>query len=208
MNEKTKVGLAYEAGSVEEQKAAYDSWASTYENDLCNMGYRIPAVAAAVFARFVSCPGGPILDAGCGGGIQAEPLVQSGYGPITGIDLSDGMLAIAREKGIYADLRQMALGGKLDFTDESFAVVFSTGTITPKHAPPESFDDLIRVTKTGGKIIFSMRNDAAQEPEYPARLEHHTQLGNWQHIFSTDGFHSMPYGEPSITHQVHVYEKT
>jgi hypothetical protein len=57
------------------------------------------------------------------------------------------MLEVARQKGIYSDLRQMALGGFLDFPDDSFSVVFSTGTITPKHAPPESFDDLIRVTK-------------------------------------------------------------
>ncbi|MEM7564126.1 MAG: class I SAM-dependent methyltransferase [Pseudomonadota bacterium] len=207
MNIKTKVGQAYEAESIAEQQSAYDDWAGSYENDLCNMGYRIPAAAAAVFARFVKPPGGPILDAGCGGGIQAEPLVLAGFGPITGIDLSDGMLEVARAKGIYTELRQMALGGKLDFADEHFAVVFSTGTITPKHAPPESFDDLIRITKTGGKIIFSMRNDAAQEPEYPAAVQRHVDAGNWRVLYSTEGFHSMPYGEPEISHQIHVCEK-
>jgi predicted TPR repeat methyltransferase len=207
MTEKTKVEDSYHANSPEEQKAVYDAWAAEYENDLCAMGYRIPAVAAAVFARFVDLDAGPILDAGCGGGIQAEPLVQAGYGPITGIDFSEGMLDVAREKGIYTELRKMALGGRLDFPDETFSVIFSTGTITPKHAPPESFDDLIRVARTGGLFVFSMRNDPAQEPGYPAVLEQHTKAGNWRHIFSTDGFQSMPYGEPSITHQIHVFEK-
>ena len=207
MNEKTKVGRSYHVNSPEEQKALYDDWAANYENDLCAMGYRLPAVAAAIFTRFVPLHSGPILDAGCGGGIQSEPLVHAGYGPIVGIDFSPGMLEVAREKGIYAELRQMALGETLDFPDETFPVIFSIGTITPKHAPPESFDDLIRIAKPCGLFVFSMRNDPDQEPGYPAALEHHTEAGNWRHIFSTEGFQSMPYGQQEVTHQVHVYEK-
>ncbi len=206
MTEKTKVGNSYLAQSPEEQEAVYDQWAAKYEIDLCGMGYRIPAVAAAVFARFVPLDCGPILDAGCGGGIQIEPLILAGYGSVTGIDFSRGMLDVAAQKGLYAELKQMALGGKLDFPDDTFAAVLSIGTITPKHAPPESFDDLIRITKTGGSLIFSLRNDPAQDPAYPAALERHTQAGNWLHRFSTEGFQSMPYGEPGVTHQVHVYE--
>jgi SAM-dependent methyltransferase len=207
MNEKPKVGRSYHINSPEEQKELYDDWAASYENDLCGMGYRLPAMAAAVFARFVPLQSGPILDAGCGGGIQSEPLFYVGYGPIIGIDFSQGMLEVAKGKGIYKELRQMALGGSLDFPDETFPVIFSIGTITPKHAPPECFDELIRIAMPGGLFVFSMRNDPDQEPGYPAALEHHTNVGNWRHIFSTDGFQSMPYGQPTITHQVHVYEK-
>ncbi|MFT5115318.1 MAG: putative TPR repeat methyltransferase [Parasphingorhabdus sp.] len=208
MNEKTKVGHSYKASSPAEQQAVYDEWASNYESDLCAMGYRVPAVAAAIFSRFVPLDCGPILDAGCGGGIQAEPLSYAGYGPITGIDFSKGMLDVARQKNIYTDLRQMELGQPLDFDDESFSVIFSTGTITPRHAPPESFDELLRVAKPQALIIFSMRNDSEQEPAYPAAVEGHTTANHWQHIFSTDGFHSMPYGEPDVTHQIHVYQKS
>ncbi len=208
MNETTKVGDSYHAKSPEEQLAVYDAWAGDYEKDLCNMGYRLPAIAATIFARFVSLDTGPILDAGCGGGIQSEPLHHAGYGPIIGIDFSQGMLDVAREKGIYNELHQMALGGKLDFADETFPVIFSTGTITPKHAPPESFEELIRIAKTGGLFIFSMRNDPAQEPGYPAALERLSKEGRWKKLFTTEGFQSMPYGEPSVTHQIHVYEKT
>lgn len=124
-----------------------------------------------VFARHVAPGTAPILDAGCGGGIQAEPLVLAGYGPITGIDFSAGMLEVARKKGIYAELRQMVLGEHLDFPDDHFAAVLSSGCITPKHAPAHSFDELIRITMPGGLIIFSLRDDPSQEPEYPAALE-------------------------------------
>lgn len=197
---------AYKARSVGEQQAAYDDWAAAYERDLCAMGYRIPAMIGSVFARHVTADAAPILDAGCGGGIQAEPLAALGYGPIIGGDLSEGMLAIARDKGIYAELRQITLGERLDFPDDHFAAVISSGVITPKHAPPHSFDELVRVTRPGGRIVFSLRDDPGQEPEYPAAIRRLSESGAWRAVFSTDGFRSMPYGEPDISHQVHVYE--
>ncbi|MBX2839472.1 MAG: class I SAM-dependent methyltransferase [Gammaproteobacteria bacterium] len=206
MNETTKVGDSYQTSSPEEQRTVYDNWAQEYEKDLCQMGYRIPAVAAAVFTRFVPLDCGPILDAGCGGGIQAEPLHHAGYGPITGIDFSEGMLDVAREKGIYAELRQMELGKRLDFEDQTFPAILSCGTITPRHAPPHSFDELLRIAKKGAFIVFSMRNDPNQEPEYPAAIERHTSKGHWQPLFATEGFLSMPYGEPTVSHQIHVYQ--
>ncbi len=202
----TGVARSYRAETLEEQQAAYDNWAKQYEIDLCAMGYRIPAVLAAVATRFIPASAAPILDAGCGGGIQAEPLAMLGYGPITGIDLSEGMLEVARAKAIYSDLHQMTLGEKLDFADNAFAAVISSGTITPHHAPPKSFEELIRVARPGAPIIFSMRDDPAQEPEYPEAVKTLVDAGLWQEVFSTESFYSMPYGEPEITHRVHVYE--
>jgi SAM-dependent methyltransferase len=206
MMTETGVARSYRAETLEEQQAAYDSWAKQYEIDLCAMGYRIPAVMAAVATRFISSSTAPILDAGCGGGIQAEPLAMLGYGPITGIDLSEGMLEVARAKNLYSELRQMTLGEELGFPDDAFAAVISSGTITPHHAPPKSFEELIRIAKPGAPIIFSMRDDPAQEPEYPEAVKALADAGRWQEVFSTASFHSMPYGEPEITHRVHVYE--
>ena len=202
----TGVARSYRAETLEEQQAAYDSWAEQYEIDLCAMGYRIPAVMAAVATRFIPASATPILDAGCGGGIQAEPLAMLGYGPITGIDLSEGMLEVARAKNLYSELRQMTLGEELGFPDDAFAAVISSGTITPHHAPPKSFEELIRIAKPGAPIIFSMRDDPAQEPGYPEAVKALADAGRWQEVFSTASFHSMPYGEPEITHRVHVYE--
>ncbi|MGI9499284.1 MAG: class I SAM-dependent DNA methyltransferase [Geminicoccaceae bacterium] len=200
------IDRVYGAKTRDEQEATYDAWSAQYERDLFAMGYRLPAVAAAIFAQHVPVDVGPILDAGCGGGLQAEPLVTLGYGPIVGIDLSAGMLAVAREKGLYAELRQMALGGRLDFSDNRFAAILSIGTITPGHAPAESFDDLIRIARPRAPIVFSLRSDGGQDPKYPeacARLEADKQ---WRRIVSTAEFVTMPYSEPEIKTRVHVYE--
>lgn len=201
----TNVSKSYAAATPEEQRSSYDDWAQQYEQDLCAMGYRIPAAIATAFTRFVPHDAGPILDAGCGGGIQAEPLAMLGYGPITGIDFSEGMLDVARSKGHYAELRQMTLGQPLDFPDDAFAAVISSGTITPGHAPAHSFDELIRVAQANAPVIFSLRDDPAQEPDYPAALERLEAAGAWVPVFRTPSFRSMPYGEPEVTHRIHVY---
>ncbi|MDE0770452.1 MAG: class I SAM-dependent methyltransferase, partial [Opitutaceae bacterium] len=205
MNE-TNVAQAYKAKTLREQQAAYDHWANKYEPDLCAMGYRVPSVISAVFTRFVSENAGSILDAGCGGGIQSESLSLMGYRPIIGIDLSEGMLSVAHSKGIYSELHQMTLGEKLHFDDDTFAGVISAGTITPNHAPASSFNELIRVARPGARIVFSLRDDPAQEPQYPAALQRLSESGLWREMFVTESFFSMPYGEPEISHRVHVYE--
>ena len=196
----------YNASTVDEQEQAYDNWAENYERDLFAMGYRLPGIIASVFARFVSPDTAPILDAGCGGGVQSEPLALLGYNNITGIDLSEGMLDIARQKGLYEELHQMTLGEHLDFPDNTFSAVISAGTITPGHAPPETFDELIRVAKKDALIVFSLRVDDEQDPSYPAYINKLETSGKWSKVFTTPGFHTMPYGEPTVRNCVHVYQ--
>lgn len=202
----TNVSRSYGVRNLDEQQTAYDQWAEAYEPDLCAMGYRIPTILSTVFTRFVAPDAAPLLDAGCGGGIQAEAIAMLGYGPITGIDLSEGMLDIARRKGIYAELQQMTLGEHLDFADATFAAILSSGTITPKHAPAHSFDELIRVAQPGASIVFSLRDDPEQEPAYPEALTRLESTEAWRPVFVTPSFRGMPYGEPEITHRVHVYQ--
>lgn len=195
----------YSATGREQSEAAYDEWAARYEADVFAFGFRLPGVAAAVWSRFVELDAGPILDAGCGTGLQAEPLALAGYRPIIGIDLSAGMLSVARHKKIYRELHQLALGEALPFDRGQFANSLSVGAITPGHAPPNSFDEIIRITRKGGLVVFGMRVDAAQDPSYPAAMAQYESAGRWQKIFETDTFDTMPIGEPDVQSKVYVY---
>ena len=200
------VERVYGATSVDEQETAYDEWSAQYERDLCAMGYRAPFVAAAVFARYVGIEASPILDAGCGGGLQAEPLAALGYGPIVGFDLSEGMLSVAREKQIYQNLHKMALGNGLEFPENTFAAVISVGTITPGHAPATSFGDLIQVARPGAPIVFTLRSDPGIGPEYWETCLELEKAGKWRRQFSSEEFLPMPYAEPDVMCRAHVFE--
>lgn len=196
----------YTETSVEGQRAAYDAWANAYEQDLCAMGYRIPGMLAATFARFVPVDCAPILDAGCGGGLQTEALVASGFGPFTGIDLSQKMLEVARSKGVYADLKQQTLGEPLDFETDFFGAAISTGTFTPGHAPPSGFDEIQRVIRPGGYFVIVLRCDAGMTPDYQERLDQIEKNGGWRHVFSGSPGMVMPYAEPDVLCRSLVYK--
>ena len=196
MTKDSKVQAVYAAQTPEAQRAAYDDWAQSYEQELMAMGYRIPAIAAGLFGRYVPKDSTPILDAGCGGGLQAEPLALMGYRHLTGLDLSQGMLDIAASKGIYDTLVQHPLGGGLPFDKNHFAATISCGTITQGHAPPSSFADLIHVTRPGGLIIFTLRDDPGIDPAYQAAVTQHKDAGDWRVLEVTEATATMPYGEP------------
>ncbi len=198
----------YSAKTLQQSEEAYDEWSPTYEVDTHAYGYRLPAVAATVLSRFVSPGEGPLLDAGCGTGLQAEPLRLAGYEPIVGIDLSAGMLDVAKRKNLYSELHRMTLGERLSFADDSFANTLSVGTITPGHAPPSSYEELIRVTRKGGLIVFSLRVDAGQDPAYLSAVVEHEKASRWTQIFESGTFAPMPVGEPDVLHKVLVARVT
>lgn len=149
------LGAVYDAKAPEEVAALYDAWADTYDAEMAAAGYRHPTIALALLARHA--PLGPVLDAGCGTGLLGDWLGIIGFGPVTGLDLSDGMLARARAKGVYATLVQAALGRPLPFGDGAFAATISTGVFTTGHVGAEGLPELVRVTKPGGALVLTVK---------------------------------------------------
>ena len=173
------------------------------------MGYRLPAALAATVARHAAPDDGPLLDAGCGTGAQAEPLALLGYRPFVGLDPSERMLAVARGKGIYAALHRGPLGPDLDpaplGAPGGFAVAIACGCLTPGHAPPEGLDGLARAVRAGGLVALTLRDDAAMDPAYASRAVALEREGRWHRLHRSAPFRGMPYGEPSMTHRVYAF---
>lgn len=202
----TRIQRLYRAKTSAEVEASYDEWAGDYESDLESFGYRIPAVAAGLFGRFVAPDDAVVLDAGCGSGLMGQLLQVLGYANITGIDLSDGMLRVAERTGAYASLRKMRLGERLDFDDDAFDATTAIGVLTPGHAGPEALEELIRVTKPGGHLIISMRADGDAGRPYVDAADALESDGRWRRLHGTPAFFSMPKGEPDVQHFVSVYQ--
>ncbi len=204
-----RLAKVYAAGTADAQREAYNEWAGRYDADVTGFGIRLPYVGAAVFARYVELGCGPILDAGCGTGMHTLPLALMGYTPITGIDISDGMLEISKSRNIYSELRQMALGPTLDFPHNHFAAAYCIGVLAPGHAPPDSLNGLIRVTRPGGRIVFSVHaHDSPESRPFHDKRRALADAGLWTKLYQTDPFVSMPGGDASIQHAVYVYSVT
>jgi predicted TPR repeat methyltransferase len=198
----------YGAKSNAELRAIYDDWAGRYDADLQAFGYSYPPPIAGLVARYVTARDAPILDAGAGTGLVGEVLSILGYTHLTGIDLSDGMLAVARARGVYAELKNQTLGERLDFASDRFAAVVSAGVLTTGHAPPSCFDELIRITRAGGHLIFTLTMAVYEDGGFKPKLEALAAQGLWREIETTPTWCALPRSrsESSLLARAHVFE--
>lgn len=164
------LGAVYDARAPEEVAAVYDGWAATYDAEMAKAGYRHPAIGLALLARHLPRGAGPVLDAGCGTGLLGDWLGIMGFAPVEGLDLSEGMLAVARAKGAYARLHHLALGRALPFADGAFAGVISTGVFTTGHVGIEGVPELLRITAVGGPVVLTVKT-TLWEAGFGAALE-------------------------------------
>ncbi len=206
MDEKTKaLHDVYASASAKQSAEIYDDWSAEYEEHMRGSGYAHPAMVAAMFTRHQPPGEAAILDAGSGTGIMGEILTALGYSHICGFDASKGMLAHAAGKNIYKDLRLGLLGETLDYDDNSFAACTASGVFTQGHAPLEGLSELIRVTRPGGYIVFSIsRTYLGEHFESSARpLE---KAKKWRRGDYSERYNSTPHGEDNLVSQVFAFE--
>jgi ubiquinone/menaquinone biosynthesis C-methylase UbiE len=105
-----------------------------------------------------------ILDIGCGTGRHAIELAKRGY-RVTGIDLSDSLLARAGEKAAETGVRvdfQKHDARKLPFADEfDLAIMICEGAFSLMETDEMNFEILKgaeRALKRGGKLILTTLN--------------------------------------------------
>jgi SAM-dependent methyltransferase len=185
------LGQVYSATKPEEVATLYDGWADTYDADMAVNGYRHPSISLALLARHLPRGASPVLDAGCGTGLVGEWLGIVGYPHVEGLDLSQGMLARAKAKGVYAKLHNLALGGPLPFADGHFAGIVSAGVFTTGHVGAEGLDELIRSCRRGGAIVLTVKNTLWNDG-FSARLAEFEAQGAVVRAEETEPYVSMP----------------
>ena len=208
MEAENRVQWVYSAQDNRQLAERYDQWATEYDSDIDrDFGWLGPERAAEVFAKYVP-KNARVLDAGAGTGLVGQALSGMGFRDIVAMDLSMGMLDEARTKNVYRSFHQMALGEKLDFDTNAFDAVISVGVFTLGHAPSSGFDELARITKPGGHIVFSLRTDVYQDGGFKEKQAAMESAGTWKLAQVTDPFQPLPKGEPEVLHQIWAYQVT
>lgn len=133
------------------QAMHYDGW---YKS---KMGQFVDDVETQLaFRMFTPMKGMRILDVGCGTGNFSIKLAEMGC-KVTGIDISEEMLKIAREKvkakGLEVDFHQMD-AYHLEFEENSFDGVFSMAAFEFITEPQKAYDEMYRVLKPGGQLLI------------------------------------------------------
>jgi len=199
----------YHAASQAELVKTYDQWAANYDADMQSIGYVHPAVMAGLVSRLVAKTDAAILDAGVGTGTIGSLLHILGYSNLSGIDMSQGMLDRARARGAYKDLHIGVLGEALSFKTGQFDAIVSTGTFTVGHAPASAFDELSRITKPGGFLIFTIGVPVWSAAGFEDKLSALCDAGLLKPLWKTAPYHPMPYSktESGFEAVAHIYQR-
>lgn len=201
-----RVQWIYKSKNNQDLAERYDVWASEYEQDLEEgFGYIGPQRVVDVLANYLP-QDAKILDAGAGTGLVGLHLHSRGYSNVEGMDISSGMLAKAAEKNVYSALSQEVMGEPLGFASDAFDGVVSVGVLTYGHAPSHSFDELIRITRPGGFIVFPLVVDFYESSDFAQKMKDLEEAGQWKLISLGEAFQPLPKLEPDIYYQIWVYE--
>ncbi|ELT90869.1 hypothetical protein CAPTEDRAFT_228946 [Capitella teleta] len=161
----------------------YKDWTATYDQEVESVQYAGPRLVGEYLMKYAKERGiqgrSAILDVGAGTGLVGQILRDIGYNNIDGVDASDTMLEIAREKSIYERLYSAKLGegNKLPMIDDTYDAAVMSGIFVQGHVKLDALLDIIRLVKPGGLIVNAMREENTREvDEY---LNIHEVFASW-----------------------------
>jgi len=102
-----------------------------------------------------------VIDVGCGGGILAESMAAEGA-TVTGIDLGDAPLAVARihglESGVTVNYEKTSAEQKASQSPASYDVVTCMEMLEHVPDPATTVASCAELVKSGGDVFFSTIN--------------------------------------------------
>jgi predicted TPR repeat methyltransferase len=183
---------AYALSGSSDARKLYDEWATLYDADNANC-YASPRRCVETVTRNIPSKFPDklkILDGGCGTGLVGDSLAQSsliGKFVLDGVDISLGMLNVARNKGLYNELWTANLNERIGKPDGSYDIVVCVGTLTKAHVGPSVLAEFARLTSKSGLIVATVHDDIWESGGYKMEVEKLEEAGTVQ-ILSTDSF--------------------
>lgn len=138
--------------------------------------YFVPAIFDQWPPRIIKsagvCNGDKVLEVGCGTGVLAREVIKQ-IGPdggVTGLDLSESMLGVARGLCPDVDFRQ---GNAMDlpFDDESFDVAIASFMLMFVPDPVLAVSELWRVLNPGGRMVITVWEALGRNPVYAGLVD-------------------------------------
>lgn len=151
----------------------FDTFAQSFETKLAILHYRAPKLVAVMVEDAWPSPAATldVLDAGCGTGL-CGPLIREHARTLTGIDLSDGMLAQAREKAIYDLLIKAELTEFLQTHPASYDLIVSADTLCYFGRLDVVCRAAADALRSGGRFVFTVEHEKERtgEPGFYLKL--------------------------------------
>ncbi|MCJ7815296.1 MAG: tetratricopeptide repeat protein [Xanthomonadales bacterium] len=142
----------------------FDSFSSSFDEVLTRLDYNAPDLVATRAKQVLSGMGRQynILDIGCGTGL-CGPLLKPLAASLTGVDLSPGMLCMARKRNVYDVLREDELTAFMQDNPGQFDVVTCVDTFVYFGDLSAAFAACSETLNPGGWLFFTVERHALEE---------------------------------------------
>ena len=138
---------------MKDNESYYNDFAAWYENER-HHGYHALLDQLQIEVARPLCEGRDVLEVGCGTGLILKEIAPVARKAV-GIDISPGMLAQARERGL--DVHE-ATATELPFDDESFDAVYSFKVLAHVEEIERAMCEVSRVLRPGGRAALEFYN--------------------------------------------------
>jgi len=135
----------------EQLRTEFNEWARAGKGESMERGHR--PVGEQAIARMNVVSNARVLDVGCGSGWATRLLAGFAInGRVTGIDISDEMVRVAKEaSGSYANVDfQVASAEQLPFNPDEFTHAFSMESLYYYRNIPRALSEIHRVLRNSG----------------------------------------------------------
>ncbi len=135
-------------------RGTFDDFADTFDEKLAELEYQAPQLLQSALLRHINTLG-IVLDAGCGTGLVA-PLVHKYCATITGVDLSQSMLDLAKERNLYNALHTGDLLDYLSSNTNIYNTIIASDVLCYFGELNTVFSRFFTTLKTEGIIALSL----------------------------------------------------
>ena len=151
------VGLFNDSGKQNQKN--YQNYAKLYDK-MMDTGYRTPEILSKMCMKHLKTNSADtvLLDVASGTGRIGHRLKSFGYeGVIDGIEASSEMIKESKNE-FYRDLKEHFLSEDqpMPYPDNTYDAVVCAGALCLGHIQHQCLDDMIRVLKPGGILLFNV----------------------------------------------------
>ena len=173
----------YKLKAGKEVEDYYDEWTveNKYDKDMVDWKYSGPQETVDLLKKHTPSKDIKILDAGCGTGLVGIELKKNGFQNFDGADFSQKMLDLV-PMNIYRNLFKIDLNKKIDIKDNTYEGITCVGTFTFGHVNPPALDEMVRISKTGSLICFTINIGIYEEYGFDKKIKELEDKNSWKII--------------------------
>ena len=164
----------------EDLQVVYKEWAPAYDHDNDNLlGTVSQPLSVQIFQEYIKDKSLRIIDVGCGTGLVGVELEKGGFSNFDGIDISQEMIDIAKQRG-YAQLFIGSLNVSLPCENNEYDDALCVGVFTHGHVGSNRLDELVRIVKPGGIVCFTVNEGVYDSYGFDSKIKNLESTNIWK----------------------------